>query len=144
MSRERFIGSWNLHRWIITSNGTSRHPFGEDAGGLLLYTDDGCMAVVINKPAVLAIPAGSPYRLPDTQKARLFDHCFAYAGQWRLEDNQVIHRIQQADNPHLIGSQQSRTFAFADNQLILSAMEEIAGKESRWHRLIWVRVAGRR
>jgi Lipocalin-like domain len=41
----RFIGSWSLVTWTLTSpDGQTQYPFGEDAVGYLFYTEDGHMA----------------------------------------------------------------------------------------------------
>ena len=45
MSDERFVGTWKLVSWrISTDDGGWRHPLGPDAKGLIVYAPDGYMS----------------------------------------------------------------------------------------------------
>lgn len=142
MEAAQLHGAWGFARWAIThSDGRISTPFGADAEGLLLYTADGCMTATIMAAGRAVLSGASPRQASQAEKARAFDTYFSYAGRWRLEGDCVVHEVQVALNPAMIGTLQWREASLQGQQLILSAKENTSDGE-RLHALTWQRIGG--
>lgn len=140
-------GSWELIRWEISfeDDRPSRLPFGPDATGLLLYTEDGSMSAIIERAGRAPLSSDSPRSAPQAERLAAFESCFVYAGSYALKRRddvlEVVHRVTHSLNPGFRGSEQIRRAVFADDgTLTLSARDREPGSGvSRSHRLIWRR-----
>lgn len=117
-------GTWELVEWLTEEAGASapRHPLGSAARGRLVYAADGGMAVVM-------MPAQ-----PSTQSA------VSYAGHWELDGADVLHHVEAAHHPSLVGSQQRRRVERRGDRLVLEGVERDARGRVRTHRVTWRRV----
>ena len=132
------IGTWRLERWeIVYEDGRPTEcPLGEDAIGLLMYTDDGHVS------ASLARAERAPLDADDaSSKTRAFDAYFGYAGRYEVRDGTVIHRIALALDPALTGVTTSRNVSLDGERLTLSG-PDFAAASPRSHRIVWRRTAG--
>ncbi|RMH50333.1 MAG: hypothetical protein D6686_06415 [Alphaproteobacteria bacterium] len=131
-------GSWRLLSWEIRQEGRSRHPFGPDATGLLVYAADGGMSAVIARAGRAPLSAAVPRQAPAAERLAAFDSYFHYAGTWRTERRGdaivVIHRVTHSLNPALVGTEQLRHVDLDGDRLTLRAEEG-----PRLHRLSWAR-----
>ena len=131
-------GSWHLLAWQIEQDGRVTHPFGEDATGLLHYTEDGGMAACIARAGRPRWSTGNPRKAPDSERLAAFESFFHYAGRWRIErDGEgtfVVHSVTHSLNPDFVGSEQRRKVELDGDRLTLSAPEG-----PRHHRLRWRR-----
>lgn len=133
------LGAWAYHRWRITyADGRVTEPFGADATGLLLYTADGRMSATIMAAGRTPFAAANPRAATLEERAAAFDGCFSYAGRWRLVEGRVLHEVEVALNPGLVGSRQWRDARLVGRRLVLS-VEEGAGDTARRHALEWRR-----
>lgn len=138
---EVLIGAWRLERWeIVAGDGTRRHPFGAQPAGLLIYTADGCMSACIMAGDRPALSAPNPRRASAAERAAAFDGYFSYAGRYRVSGSRVLHEIEIALNPAMVGTPQWRDAQLAGSELTLSASEPAANGGERLHRLVWRRV----
>ena len=138
------VGAWAYHRWRITyADGRVTEPFGEDATGLLLYTADGRMSATIMAAGRAPFAAANPRAATLEERAGAFDGYFSYAGRWRLVDGKVLHEVEVALNPGLVGSRQWRDAKLVGRRLVLS-VEEGEGAATRRHELEWRRPRARR
>ena len=55
----------------------------------------------------------------DAERARLQTTMLSYAGQYLIEPDAVVHRLDVAWNPDLVGKDQRRYVTFEGNRLIL-------------------------
>lgn len=137
------VGTWRLESWTIgySDRDELTTPFGEDPEGLLLYTDDGWMSASVSRAGRELFPAdASPRELDDGQKARAFGSYFHYAGRYRVDGGDVIHSVGQSLNPNFVGSEQLRHAELDGHTLVLSGKDQ-AGAVTRYHSLVWHRVA---
>ena len=141
------IGAWRLVSWTIEYPATARvtRPFGPAPEGLLVYTADGSMSAVIQRPGRPLLSRADPHAVSDAEKAAAFGGYLHYAGTWSVADGCVVHAVDIAMNPNLIGTRQVRHVSLAGDDLVLGAEEalESAG-QTRRHRIAWHRVPGRR
>jgi hypothetical protein len=134
------LGSWQLQAWTITDDAGIRHPFGESATGSIMYTADGRMAAVVSAADRPRLPGNKPRDASDGELAAAFVSFFCYAGTWHLDGDSVVHSVDLAVNPNLLGTEQRRRMTFTDGgtRLELSAAEE-STRGPRTHRLQWNR-----
>lgn len=141
-SREQFIGAWTLDHWMIEyEDGASTYPFGEHAVGFLIYAEDGVMSATVSRKGRKPFDIVNARRADDRAKAAAFDSYFHYAGRWRVDGNNVVHAVETALNPNMVGTDQVRHAEFNSNgvQLVLSASEPLPKGSKRRHVLRWRR-----
>lgn len=138
---EDFIGAWQLKDWRIEySDGGITRPFGEQATGLILYTQDGTMSASICVKQRPRFPKENARRANMDQKSEAFDSYFHYAGLWKLEGDTVVHTVTMSLNPNMAGTEQRRLAIFKDNSLTLSATEKLKNGIERHHILEWMKL----
>lgn len=136
----KLIGAWSLVEWrTIASDGTTRFPFGVGALGSLHY------AVVPQHGSVMSAQLSTPKRAPLRKgdvagKCAAFDSYVAYAGQWRVDGNRIIHHVVSSLYPNWIGTELVRTVAFVEDRLVLSTVPP--NRKTAVHHLTWRRGSG--
>jgi hypothetical protein len=135
------VGSWRLTSWaeVETESKTVRTPFGENPTGVLTYTPDGRMSLLIIDPKRKP-PAGP--KATDAEAVELYRTMIAYSGAYSLEGNKVTHKIEVSWNQAWTGTNQQRFFEVKDETLTIKTppiTSPISGKESV-HTLVWERV----
>lgn len=139
-SPEQFVGAWSLVEWRIEyPGGRVTHPFGQDAVGQLLYTADGRMSATVSAARRPAFGIANVRDAADSPKADAFVSYFHYAGEWRVEGDSVVHSVEFALTPDMVGTEQRRQAQFAGTSLRLSAEEGNDDDRSRRHVLEWRR-----
>ena len=132
------IGTWRLERWeIVYEDGRPAEcPLGEDAVGLLMYTDDGHVSASLARSARVPVDASDA-----SSKARAFDAYFGYAGRYEVRNGAVVHHIALALDPALTGVTTSRNISLDGERLTLSG-PDFAAASPRSHRIVWRRATG--
>jgi hypothetical protein len=136
------VGAWRLLSWTIEYPATGRvtRPFGSAPEGLLLYSADGHMSAVMQRPGRSRLSRADPHAVSDAEKAAAFAGYLHYAGTWHVADGRVVHDVSLAMNPNLVGTRQVRSISLADDALELGAEEVLeAPGQSRRHRIAWRR-----
>lgn len=142
------LGTWHLVRWEI-AYGDGRPatlPYGEQATGMIQYTQDGYMSACIARGGRMRLSSDSVRSAPEGERLAAFESYFQYAGPYALRTlpdgrRQVVHTVTHALNPNFVGTQQVRDVTLgADGSLTLSASDTVPGSSvARHHRLIWSR-----
>jgi hypothetical protein len=141
MREHPILGAWTLLEWVIEyPDGRRRHPYGEDAQGRLLYTPDGQMLAAVSRAAAAPLQARVPREATVEEKAAAFDAYFSYGGRFELDGDEVLHHVEIALNPAMIGTTQRRRLHLHGQDLTLSAAEPHAAGQ-RQHILRWTRSA---
>ena len=142
------LGAWHLVSWIVDTRDSQERtlavnePFGSSPMGLILYSQDHWMSAIVHKQERPYFDKHqSPRSLDDAIIADAFRSYFNYAGPWRIEDSCVIHSVQHALNPNMVGTEQRREVTFIERQLQLVGYEQLADS-SRKHTLLWSRDNG--
>jgi len=138
-------GAWRLERWTLEyADGRTVRPFTPAVQGLLIYTTDGHMSAVLQAPGRARLPSEDLTRVADADKAAAFAGCVQYAGRWHVDGGAVVHTVEFAVNPNLLGSRQVREVVLQGDTLELVAREPLEGGGERVHRLRWRRAAAER
>lgn len=135
------LGGWQLLSWRIEyQDGRISYPFGEDAKGQLIYTNDGSMSATVCAAERPPLSNQNVRNVPLAEQANAFRSYFHYAGRWRIDKHNVVHEVQFGLNPGFPGTEQVRRVEIVDaGQMILSAKEATLDAGRRRHALEWQR-----
>jgi hypothetical protein len=143
MSPNQFVGSWRLlSTEVNAASGEVTYPFGQDATGSLIYTQDGHMAVAImngNRPNF----ASPDMRGTAQEKLAAFDSYLSYFGTYEVKVDRVIHHVDLCLFPNWSGGDQERFFEFSGDRLTLRTPPMMMEGVERTAQLIWQRVPPR-
>lgn len=97
------VGVWRLVSAVGTDEGSGEtfHRFGETPDGYAIFTESGYMSVVIN--AETRPPLSGDQAKAVEEQAKLFTSMTAHAGAYRIEDGRLIHRVDVAHDPAMVG-----------------------------------------
>ena len=135
------VGSWELVLWRISYPATGRvsEPFGHDARGLIVYAPDGYMSVLMRRAERLPGRAWGA-ALSEREQAQGFTSYLHYAARWRIEQGEVVHDVEHALHPDLVGTQQRRRVTLRGDELTLTGDERFdAAGSVRAHSVLWRR-----
>lgn len=140
---EQLHGSWELDAFEVElPDGQRVFPMGEGALGRLMYGADGRMSATLSRadrPA-LSVPRLEAYaRAPDAEKAAAFDGYLAYVGRYVVEGDAVVHHVELASVPNIVGMEQRRSASARDGMLVLRYTVE-GRSGTRTHTLRWRRL----
>jgi Lipocalin-like domain len=135
------VGSWRLASCaeVETESKVVHTPFGENPSGVITYTPDGRMSVLVIDPKRKS-PAGP--KATDAEGVELYQTMIAYPGVYSLDGNKVTHKIEVSWNQAWTGTNQQRFFEVKDDMLTIKTpqiISPITGKESV-STLVWERV----
>jgi hypothetical protein len=130
-------GSWLLVQWRRTApDGTVSYPLGSDAEGLLVYTADGHMSVVITGAGRRTIEGGDPLGGPVGERADAYSSCLAYMGTYERDGDTVVHHVAGSLYPNWSDTVQPRTIVQRDGHLVLVTPQQPGSpvNELAWQR----------
>ncbi len=125
----------------ITNGSTITFPFGEDAIGILIYTEDLKMAVQMlsaNRPRIDSSDAlGGDVQ----QRAAAYSTCLAYFGSYVVQGDKIIHQVDGSLFPNWSATMQARPFAYDGTVLVLSTPPVESAGVSVVNEISWIRLA---
>lgn len=123
LQADALVGTWDLLAFTVAlPNGTALHPMGEDARGRLMYGADGRMAAMLSEATrtPLSTPRLEAYgKAPDAEKVAAFDSHLSYAGRFTVEGEVVVHHVEFASVPNIVGLEQRRDALLEGDTLTL-------------------------
>lgn len=138
------VGAWRLVSWTIEypASGRVTQPFGAVPEGLLVYSADGHMSAAMQRPGRARLSRADPNAVSDAEKAAAFAGYLQYSGTWSVADGNVVHAVELAMNPNLVGTRQVRHVSLEGDRLELRAEEPLESPgQSRRHRILWRRAS---
>ncbi len=140
---ELLVGSWSLEAFEVElADGRRVHPMGPDALGRLIYGADGRMSATLSEAArsVLSTPRLEAYnRAPPSEKAAAFDSFLAYVGRYTVEGESVVHHVELASVPNIVGAEQRRE-AVLDGDTLTLRYAVTSSRGTRYNSLRWTRL----
>jgi hypothetical protein len=126
--REDLIGAWTLESYVERplDGAPDRHPLGEDATGLVLYTPDGFVSAQIMRQG--RAPFASGYWFDGTAaEYRDAAAYIAYSGRFEVDEaaRTLTHAMDVSFYPNWIGQTQPRAVELEGDILRLSSMRPI-------------------
>ena len=138
-----FIGSWELESFTEQAEDSDIvHPLGENATGLLIYTEEGFVSAQLMKVGRKEL-SGNLWDVGHSAGlAELAAGYIAYSGRFAVneETKQVIHTPIVALIPNLVCDPQLRTYCFEGTNLSLQTIRTEAGSVPVTTRLVWRRL----
>jgi hypothetical protein len=120
-SNNALIGTWKLVSFELRlQDGTTRHPWGGEVSGQVMYGPDGFMAGSFMKRdrspfEASDVMAGTPQEFEMAMKSYV-----GYAGSYSLQGNRVIHHAEVSLFPNWTGTDIERFFEVQGSKLTLS------------------------
>jgi len=140
---EQLIGSWRLKKWILTDgNGRVTEPMGPNPWGLIIYAADGYMSAMLAMPDRTPFAGNDPLGGSPEEAHRAMSSCHAYVGRWRIDGESVVHSVEMALWPNMVGTEQVRHYHLDGNRVILKTPPMTRKGASGIAELTWERVAG--
>ena len=141
MTSNPLIGTWKLISWENRSvvDGKVSYPFGKDAVGYIMYTQDGYMSVAMMRPNRLKFAAGDLLSSSPEEKAHAAETYMTYCGQYEFHGDTVIHHVDLSLFPNWVGVEQERLVEVRGDRLTLSTRPILLGGMQRTAHLIWER-----
>jgi hypothetical protein len=140
MRKEDIVGVYRqTGEEAVSADGTV--TAGEAKNSQIMYSADGYMSV-LSGPAVRKPFAERESRVDlngasPEQRAEVSKDIVCYAGRYELTDDAVIHHVEMALNPNLIGQAVVRRTHLAGRDLTLSSVPDANGN---YRRILWRRV----
>ena len=142
MTSNPLIGTWKLISWENRSvaDGKVSYPFGKDAVGYIMYTQDGYMSVAMMRSNRLKFAAGDLLSGSTEEKAQAAGTYVSYCGRYEFRGDTVIHHVELSLFPNWVGVEQERLVEVRGDRLTLSTRPILLGGMQRTAHLIWERV----
>jgi len=142
MSTNAFVGAWRLLSFEArTSGGEVSYPLGRDAAGILLYSQEGYVAVSVMRGDRANFKSASIWEAASSEeKLAAFDSYSSYCGRYEVKQNKVIHHVELSLFPNWSGVGQERYFEFAGDQLTLRTPPTMIDGVEQTAIAIWQRV----
>jgi hypothetical protein len=136
------IQNFELSFEVRTSSGEVSYPLGRDSAGLLLYGQDGYMAVSLMRAERAHLTSGDVWTASSEEKLAAYDSYNSYSGRYEVKHDKVIHHVELSLFPNWIGGSQERYFEFSGDSLMLRTPETTADGVERVWIATWQRVTG--
>lgn len=133
------VGTWTLVSYKHESfEGIVFYPMGPYALGRLVYTDSGFFMVVIMKSNRKQFDVDNVFEASAEEKLAAADGFIAYSGQYGIEDNKIVHRIDISFFPNWIGTEHRSTAVLATDTLAITtaALSSSSGTQDIAH-ILW-------
>lgn len=135
------VGTWKLvSAWSKAVDGETTEPtYGTDPAGLLTYTADGRVSVVISHGGrrPLSIRGGKL-----EEQAEAFNTFLAYAGRYTTTGDSIIHHVEVSSIQNYVGKDLVRTATFDDDRMTLITPPTAVNGKAQVIRLTWQRLPG--
>src|SRR5215469_5352882 len=140
-SNDAIVGTWKLvSATDTTDKGAVRDAFGKNPAGLLTYTADGRMMVIITHAGRKSLSVDDYISAPPEERAEAFATVLAYSGRYTRRSGEVIHHIEICSIQNRVNRDMVRTIvALEDNRLILRTPQRLHGTMATTE-LIWERI----
>lgn len=135
----RIVGTWRLVAWRRLEGNKITYPFGEDARGMLIYAEDGTMAVQMTAANRPSIQTTDPLGGDVNQRAAAYSTYLAYFGVWEAVGDKVIHQVEASLFPNWTATIQSRPFTYDGQELVLRTPPTSGANGTVVNEMVWVR-----
>ena len=113
----------SFDREIVETKAIS-HGYGGNAVGLVTYTPDGRMTLMVVDAT--RHPPAKP-TATDAEAVSLFRTMLAYAGTYRVQGNEIIIHVEISSEQTLTGTDQTRIFKLDGDRLTTKTTPRVSG-----------------
>jgi len=138
------VGSWRLieFEWR-KADGTKVYPFGRQAQGSFIYTEDGRYAAQLMRRDRPRFESGDQLTGTPEEIEASYKGCISYFGTYEVdhENGVIIHHVEASLFPNMEGRDQKRFFELSGNRLQLKTPPTKLGGEEAVGVLLWERIS---
>ena len=139
--KDDLVGTWKLvSAWSTRPNGQRVALLGEHPIGFLTYTREGRMHAILGDSQRPALSSEDRLSATVAERAAAFSSFVSYAGTFRIEGDNVIHRVEISSFQNWVGTDQVRQMKLEGNRLTLRPPKRALGGELRANELVWERL----
>lgn len=140
MAQASLFGTWKLLSLESrTIDGQITYPWGKNARGYIIYTQDGYISVSVMSADRSKYASGDMKGGTIEEKAAAAETYISYCGKYEVQGDSVIHHIEISLFPNWIGIGQKRIFKIDGNRLSLDTSPALIDGMEQTFRLIWER-----
>jgi hypothetical protein len=143
IGRQEFVGSWRLKSLEVRlSDGQVIYPFGQDAGGVITYNQDGRMSVSVWKANRQPFAINDQAKGTPEENAAAVASYVTYLGTFDVDRSArtVTHHIEQSLFPNWNGTDGVRAYRFTDHGNVLELTAQPFGGQTLVSALVWERM----
>lgn len=135
------VGTWNLVSVSSRSadGRTNAEPMGRSPSGVLIYTADGHMSVMINYGGRKLLTSDDRLGGSVEERANAYDTSLGYSGRYTCSGNHVVHHVTVAIFQNLVNTDLVRVIKSIGGRLSLSTPAMKVGGSANSYELIWER-----
>src|SRR5208283_596556 len=140
---DNLAGTWKLVSATASNASGERgdSSFGPNPTGILIYTREGRMAVMISNSERKPF-AADPFLASVEERAEAFTTFFAYSGRYSLTGDKLIHHVEISSLQDFVGMDQVRLIKFQGDRIVLVSPPMSINRKTQTLELVWERVPG--
>jgi hypothetical protein len=138
----KLVGTWKLVSASSSSPSGEQNgsPFDPNPVGILTYTGDGRVSVLISYGGRKQITTGAQTATLIEEQAEAFRTFFAYAGRYRLSGDSIVHSIEISSIENYVGKELVRSLKFQGDQIALVTPPTMVNGKIQSVELVWQRL----
>jgi Lipocalin-like domain len=136
-SGNTLVGTWKL---VSASSSNDKAVYGANPSGLLTYTADGRMSVLIADDGRKPLSNADRLSLPVEEQAKAFTTFIAYAGRYTFTGKQVIHHVEVSSIQNWVDTDLTRDATLDGDGLTLRSTPLPRNGVMQIFTLVWERV----
>ena len=136
-SSNPLVGTWKL---VSASTSTDSAVLGAHPSGLLTYTADGRMSVLIADDGRKQLSTEDRLAAPVAEQAKGFTTFIAYAGHYTFTGKQVVHHVEISSLQNWVGRDLTRDVTLDGDRLTLRSTPQPRNGVMEVFTLVWQRV----
>lgn len=140
-SESGIVGTWQL---VSATNKSAERgveqAYGPDPAGLVTYTADSRMSVIITHAGREPLSVNDRVGAPETERAEAFATVISYSGRYTLGEGQVTHHVEVSSVPNWVDTDFVRKATIEGDRLTLRTTPVVHGGVEVVAELVWQRV----
>jgi hypothetical protein len=141
-TRNRLLGTWKL---VSASSSTAtgarnNAPYGPNPTGVLIYTSEGRMAVMISYGSRKPLSVADRVAAPTAERAEAFATFLAYSGRYTVTGDKVVHHVELASIQNWVNTDQIRVVKYQGDRITLITPPIALNGRTEIFELVWERV----
>lgn len=136
-SGNSLVGTWKL---VSAASSSDSAVYGAHPSGLLTYTADGRMSVLIADDGRKQLSTEDRLAAPVAEQAKGFTTFIAYAGRYTFTGKQVVHHVEISSLQNWVGRDLTRDVTLDGDRLTLRSTPLPRNGVMQIFTLVWERV----
>jgi len=117
--KSKVVGAWTMQANVLDQGGTKSEPFGPDAKGSVIFTNNGRLALVITRADLPKFASNNRTTGTAEENKAAVQGSIAYFGSYTLNDadKTLIIHLEGSTFPNWAGTDQKRTIELSGDEL---------------------------